>query len=103
MMEGDPLEPRLKAVAMDAQNWMVRVVGLEQLYRGVGKNGKILSSGVVGLKSLVWPGWTTAGWEGRSSSIYVGYGHKQKFEYFPREPEVVMGEGVDREEVVIKE
>lgn len=83
-MERDPLEPRLKVVALNGENWAVKTVDLEDTYRTVSKNPKTVSKGVVGVKNLIWPGWTTVGWEGRHSSIYIGYGHKNKFTYFPR-------------------
>lgn len=63
---------------------------MEDSYKTVGKNPKNISVGAVGIKSLIWPGWTTAGWEGKYSSLYVGYGHKSKYNYFPKEPESVM-------------
>ena len=42
-----------------------------------------MSKGVVGVKSLLWPGWLTIAYNGKSSSIYVGYGHKFKQNYYP--------------------
>lgn len=80
----------------------MRTVGISETYKTLGKNPKVLSKGVVGIKSLIWPGWTTAGWEGKYSNIYVGYGQKAKFIYFPREPEAILQECPDREEVVMK-
>lgn len=62
MMEKDPLEPRLKIVALNGENWMVRTEGLEDTFKTAGKNPKVISKGVVGLKNLIWPGWTTIGW-----------------------------------------
>lgn len=89
-MEIDPLEPRLKVVAMDGQNWLVRGVGLQNTYKTLSKNPRVVSSGVVGLKSLIWPGWSSVSWQNKYSSIYIGYGYKNKFIYYPREPELVM-------------
>jgi len=55
------------------------------------------------VKSLVWPGWVTVAGNGRSSSIYVGYGHKYKQKYYPYDPEPVLTEREDKTEVVINE
>lgn len=85
-MDKDPVQPRLKAIALSGQNWMIRSVGLDDNYKSLGKVPKVVSKGVVGVKNLVWPGWTTVGWQGKYSSIYIGYGHKSKFTYFPRQP-----------------
>lgn len=91
-MERDPLEPRLKSIAMDSQCWSIKAIGLNQVFKGVGKNPKTTCKGVVGVKNLVWPGWTTIGYEGKFSSIYLGYGHKSQHCYYPREPETVLQE-----------
>ena len=69
----------------------------------MGKAGKTISRGVIGVKSLVWPGWVTVAGNGRSSSIYVGYGHKYKQKYYPYDPEPVLTEREDKTEVVINE
>lgn len=61
-MEKDPLEPRLKAITLNGENWVVKAVGIEDTYKTIGKNPKILSKGVIGVKNLIWPGWTTVGW-----------------------------------------
>lgn len=61
-MERDPIEPRLKAITLSGENWVVKSVGIEDTYKTIGKNPKILSKGVIGVKNLIWPGWTTIGW-----------------------------------------
>lgn len=82
---------------MDSEKWAIKAVDLEDKYKTVGKNPKVVCKGVVGVKSLVWPGWTTLGYEGKFSSIYIGYGHKFQQYYYPREPEQIMQECGDRE------
>lgn len=62
MMERDPIEPILKAITLSGENWVVKSVGIEDTYKTIGKNPKILSKGVIGVKNLIWPGWTTIGW-----------------------------------------
>ena len=103
MNQKDPTEPRLKSIVMDSENWALKGVGVEDTCRSLGKQGKIISKGVVGIKNLLWPGWLTIGYEGKYSSIYMGYGHKAKECYYPSEPETVLCEGEDRCEVVINE
>ena len=44
------------------------------------------------MKNLVWPGWITAAWGTKTSSIYIGYGHKYKQNYYPFDPESVLSE-----------
>lgn len=61
-MERDPIEPILKAITLSGENWVVKSVGIEDTYKTIGKNPKILSKGVIGVKNLIWPGWTTIGW-----------------------------------------
>ena len=41
--------------------------------------------------------------EGKTSNLYVGYGHKYKQRYYPFDPEPVLAECSDREEVVIND
>ena len=88
---------------LDSEKWSVRGVGLENVSKGVGRNSKGVSRGVVGVKNLVWPGWLTAAWGTKTSSIYVGYGHKYKQNYYPFDPEPVLCEKEDRDECVIPE
>lgn len=97
MNEKDPTEPRLKSIVLDSENWAVKGVGIENTYKTLGKQSKVLSRGVVGVKSLLWPGWLTIGYDGKSSSIYMGYGQKLKQNYYPREPEAILQEMPDRE------
>lgn len=47
---------------MDSDKWAIKAVGIEDKYKSVGKNPKVVYKGVVGVKSLVWPGWTTIGY-----------------------------------------
>jgi hypothetical protein len=103
LMERDPSEPRLKLLALDTSRWALQSVGLGERLMAPGRNPKPTSAGVIGLRSLVWRGWTTVAWEGKFSSLYVGYAQKAKFEYFPAEPERILGEVAEREEVVIKD
>jgi hypothetical protein len=56
----------------------------------LGKNSKVVSRGVVCIKSLVWPGWATVAGNGKASNIYIGYGHKYKQNYYPFDPEPVL-------------
>lgn len=88
---------------MDSEKWALKGVEVEDTYKLLGKQGKVQSRGVVGVKNLLWPGWLTIGYEGKYSSIYMGYGHKAKECYYPNEPETVLNEGEDRCEVVINE
>lgn len=60
------------------------------MYKTLGKNPKIVSKGSVCVKSLVWPGWATVAANGKTSTIYVGYGHKYKVNYYPFDPEAVL-------------
>jgi hypothetical protein len=45
----------------------------------------------------------TIAYGGKTSSIYVGYGHKFRQNYYPCEPETILQEAEDRDEVVIDE
>lgn len=90
MNELDPSEPRLKSIAMDNNNWSVKSHGLEDTYKTLGRVPKVVSKGVVGVKNLLWPGWLTIAYGGKHTSIYVGYGHKFKQNYYPCEPETVL-------------
>lgn len=58
----------------------------------LGKVPKIITKGSVGLKSLVWPGWTSISFGGKYSSIYIGYGHKSHQVYYPFDPERILNE-----------
>jgi hypothetical protein len=55
------------------------------------------------VKSLVWPGWATVAGNGKTSTIYVGYGHKYKQKYYPFDPEQVLQEREDKKEYVVNE
>ena len=99
----DPSEPKLKNIVLDSEKWSVRGVRLEEVSKGVGKNAKSVSRGVVGVKNLVWPGWVTVAWGAKTSSLYVGYGHKHKQNYYPFDPETVLEEKEDRQEYVMPE
>lgn len=96
MNQKDPTEPRLKVIALDSENWALKGVSVEDTYKSLGKNAKIISRGAVGIRNLLWPGWLSVGYEGKYSSIYVGYGHKAKNQYYPSEPEALMEESSDR-------
>jgi hypothetical protein len=39
----------------------------------------------------------------KTSSLYVGYGHKYRQNYYPFDPEAVLQEPADREEFVVSE
>ena len=99
----DPAEPRLKNIVIDSDKWSVKSVGLEEVYKGVGKNAKGASKGVVGIKNLVWPGWLMVAYGAKTSNIYVGYGHKYKQSYYPFDPEPVLQQREDRDEFVVQE
>jgi hypothetical protein len=71
---------------LDSQNWSLKSVNLDDVYRGIGKAGKTICKGTVGIKNLIWPGWVTIGNSQKISSIYVGYGHKAKQIYYPFAP-----------------
>jgi hypothetical protein len=92
MTAKDPAEPRLKNIVLDNQNWSLKGVDIQETYLGIGKNAKPESKGTVGIKNLVWPGWLTVAFGGKYQSIYVGYGHKAKQNYYPCEPEAVLEE-----------
>lgn len=81
---------------MDSQNWVMKSLDMDNKYKTVGRNPKIISKGILGLRNMIWPGWTTLAYEGKHSSIYIGYGHKAKQNYFPREPETILNECADR-------
>ena len=101
MNEADPSEARLKSIAMDGNCWSVKGFHLEDSYKVPGKVPKIVNKGIVGVKNLVWPGWLTTAYSGKQCSVYVGYGHKFKHNYYPCEPEAVLQEAEDKDEVVI--
>jgi hypothetical protein len=101
--ELDPSEPKLKNIVLDSEHWSIKGVGLEEVYRGVGKGAKNESRGVVGVRNLVWPGWLTVAYGVKTSSLYVGYGHKYRQNYYPFDPEAVLQEPADREEFVVSE
>ena len=103
MNQIDPSEPRLKSIAMDNDNWSIRSFGLEDTFKTIGKVPKIVSRGVVGIKCLLWPGWVTIAYGGKTSSIYLGYGYKFRQNYYPCEPETILQEAEDKDEVVIDE
>ena len=99
----DPSEPKLKNIVLDSEKWSIKGVGLEEVYKTIGKNSKTVSKGVVGVKNLVWPGWLTTAFNGKTSSIYIGYGHKHKQHYYPFDPETVLQEREDKTEFVVDE
>lgn len=84
----DPLEPRLKSIAVDSQNWNIKELkGLKYQTIGHPKNSKMANCSAVSVKNLLWPGWTTISYGSTKwSSIYIGYGWKAKQNYYPREP-----------------
>jgi len=88
----DPTEPKLKNIVLDSEKWSVRGVGIEEVYLPIGKNPKPYSKGVVGIKNLIWPGWITIAYGTKTSSLYIGYGHKYKQNYYPCDPEPVLQE-----------
>jgi len=51
----------------------------------------------------VWPGWVQVAYGTKTSSLYIGYGHKFKQTYYPFDPETVLSEREDRSEYVVKE
>jgi len=42
---------------------VIKSVGMEQSYKTIGRNPKVICQGVVGLRNVLWPGWVTAGWQ----------------------------------------
>lgn len=86
MNKKDPSEPRLKNVTLDSEVWGLKGINVDSCFKSMGRQPKTVSKGVVGVKNLVWPGWLTIGYEGKFSSVYVGYGHKSKNQYYPSEP-----------------
>lgn len=86
------------------KNWSIREIkGLKNQMVGHPKNIKPTSTSVVSVKNLIWQGWTTVAYgNGKWSSIYVGYGWKSKQCYYPCEPESILCECEDKEEVVIE-
>ncbi len=101
MNKKDPSEIRLKTIAMDEQLWMLKTADLNEQYISFGKEAKPTSKGCIGLKNLIWPGWLTVAYEDQVSSLYVGYGHNSKQNYYPCSSEAVMAEAEDREECVV--
>lgn len=99
----DPSEPKLKSIVLDSEKWALKTYNVEEVYKTLGKNPKAVSKGVVCVKSLVWPGWATIAGNGKTSTIYVGYGHKYKQNYYPFDPEPVLQEREDRREYVVEE
>lgn len=65
----------------------------------MGKDPKPVNNGIVYIKNLFWPGWTTVHQLGKTSSLYIGYGFKAKQIYNPCEPEKILEEQADRQEV----
>lgn len=86
---------------LDSEKWSLKGVGIEEVYLTIGKNPKSVSKGVVGVKNLVWPGWLTVAFGSKMSSIYIGYGHKYKQNYYPFDPEPVLQEREDKKEYVV--
>jgi len=95
----DPYEPRLKDISADksvivSKNqkinpWVVRQMGDTTEYKTEG--GKIVSNGVVVVRSLLWPGSFNFYYQGKYMSIYVGNGHKyEAVSYFPVHPPTVL-------------
>lgn len=61
------------------------------------KNVEYVNNGYVHIKSLIWRGWHFVYHNKNWLSIYVGNGNKYTGEWFyPREPEVVFSEAIDR-------
>ena len=71
-------------------------MGVDEYFRTIGKVPKNVSKGVVGIKNLVWPGWVTVAYGAKTSSLYIGYGHKYKQIYYPFDPEAVLQEKDDK-------
>ena len=88
----DPSEPKLKNIILDSERWSIKGHNLEETYKTIGKVSKTISKGYVGIKSLVWPGWILAAYGAKTSSLYIGYGHKFKQTYYPFDPETVLAE-----------
>jgi hypothetical protein len=80
----DPYEARLKDIGLDApvvvsknqkiMPWVVKEMGDSTEYKT--ENGKIISNGVIVVRSLLWPGSFNFYYQGRYMNIYVGNGHK---------------------------
>jgi radial spoke head protein 4A len=66
-----------------SDTWKIGIVGEHNEGRTVGKDTKPINIGVVFLKNLLWPGWTTVHQLGKTTSIYVGYGFKAGQFYYP--------------------
>ncbi len=99
----DPSEPKLKSIALDSEKWALKTYNVEEVFKSLGKNAKVVSKGTVCVKSLVWPGWAIVAGNGKTSSLYVGYGHKYKQNYYPFDPEPVLQEREDKQEYVVQE
>lgn len=95
----DPFEDRLKAVTADkavvvSKNqkicpWVVRLMGDPSEYKT--ETGKVVSNGVVVVRSLQWPGSYNFYYQGKYMNIYVGNGHKyEEVSYFPVQPPKVL-------------
>ena len=76
------------------------MVGPNDAFRGVGRNSKSVHYGVVFVKNLNWPGWTSISYLGKVSSLYVGYALKANQVYSPCHPDTVLTERPDREEAI---
>lgn len=99
----DPLEDRLKSISDDKLNgeagWALKVVGDASEYRALSKNKETVNYGHICIKSLIWKGWTQVFHNKQWCSIYIGHGQKSTSHwYYPKEPETVLLESVDREE-----
>jgi radial spoke head protein 4/6 len=95
----DPYEPRLKEISQDSpvvvsknqkiNPWVVKEMGDSTEYKT--ENGKIVSNGVIVVRSLQWPGSFNFYYQGKYMNIYVGNGHKYEVaSYFPVNPPVVL-------------
>lgn len=97
----DPYENRLKSISDDnnvivSKNmkicpWVVKEMGDTTEYKT--ETGKVVSNGLVVVRSLQWPGSFNFYYQGRYLNIYVGNGHKYEVaSYFPVNPPIVLSD-----------
>ena len=82
----------MKPISEDrkGKGWKIGIAGEDNVFRGIGKSTKPVNYGIVYLRNMNWPGWTTIHHLNRTSNLYVGYGFKANQTFSPCEPAPVL-------------
>ena len=99
----DPIEERLKPISSDNKGnnaaWTIRRYGDCTEYRAMSKNNETTNYGFICLRSMVWKGWHTIFHNKQWINVYIGFANKSTDSwFFPKEPELILGESKDLEE-----